>query len=231
MKILWTLFLATLLLPACGDEEEAPCPDCDKAQCEETTDCDVGFFCVDRNCEPRSSYTERGEIYAEGTYVALISDVTMNESCQIETAGSDIVYVALETSSGQQRAWGRLIADLPGPPADADSTLDGTPPEFDLECPEFDTANFVSIGCDRSIAVEFIDAMGELTSINPGESVRVFEYGNQCRSNMVEESYRVYLCADAYAVFDRDVDSCSVELTGTFPSTGDDAFTVNALPN
>ncbi len=233
MKVLRVLscVLSAAALLSCGDEEEVPCPDCDKPRCEQTEDCEVGFFCVDRNCEQRESYQEKGTIYVDGTYVALISDVTANESCGLDTAGADIVYVALENSVGDQRAWGRLIADLPGPPFDADSTLDGTAPDFNLDCPDFDSANFVSIGCDRSIAVEFIDANGELTQIQAGETLRVFEYGNQCGGDMIEENYRVYLCKDAYAIFDRDVRSCNAELSDSVPSTGDDSFVVDKLPN
>jgi hypothetical protein len=234
MRFLWitafTALSALASLAACGEEEgrtdEEP-----SQSCERTRECGVGFACIGGRCQTRDAYEELGDIYLEGTYVALITDVTNNETCGIESAGADIVYVALETSSGEQRAWGRLIADLPGPPQDIDSTLDGTEPGFNLDCPEFDTENFVSIGCDRSIAVDFLDASGELTAIRPGESLRVFEYGNQCGPNMIEEYYRVELCKDAYAVFDRDVESCTIELTGTFPSTGDNSFRISNVPN
>lgn len=132
---------------------------------------------------------------------ALIRDLTEGDGCQSDEPGADLAFVLLEDGEGSPLAWANVVQeDVADGGAYANyDHLDGDAPPWGADsCPEFDDANIVSLGCEGSVAVEFLDADGERLDVESGEQkLRVGEFGAQCEQGQDEDAYEVFLCPGA----------------------------------
>lgn len=158
-------------------------------------------------------------------YVALVTSTTTDPASCSESSdpGPDIFGVALEDDTGTVLGWGASVGDeiqLDGNDQANFDILDGSAPDLGADsCPDMFDGNVVALGCPgvdgAFVAVEFLDDSGTPVPLNaePNRVIRVYEYGGQCSTGSVDDTYNVDICTDTNAVKnDFEYSSCNVQV-------------------
>lgn len=156
-------------------------------------------------------------------YIAKVeSTTTAVDACSVGDPGPDIFAVGLEDSTGAALGWGRPVWEDIQLDANthADTTiLDGSAPDLNADsCPDMFDGNVVSLGCGDSagnwLALEFIDADDNRLALDAtaDQVIRVYEWGGQCTTGSLEDTYTLTLCTDTAGITQGDDSSCTLQL-------------------
>lgn len=155
-------------------------------------------------------------------YIAKIESTTMgDEGCAVEDPGPDIFGVGLEDGEGAPLAWGSIVWEqiqLGGNTHSDSSLIDGSALDFGGDaCPDMFDGNVLSLGCEDTgnwIAVEFLDGDSNRVALDAtaGQVIRVYEWGGQCTTGSLDDTYDLTICTDTAGITMGDDASCTVQL-------------------
>jgi hypothetical protein len=148
------------------------------------------------------------------------STTTAAEFCGDTTdPGPDIFAVGLEDSTGAQLGWGIVdweAVQFDGNDQTDTSVIDGSAPDVAADnCPDMFDGNVVALGCDADsyIVVSFVDASSQPIALDGNDQfVRVYEYGGQCDTGTVGDTYNVSICTDTAGAKGGDISSCTIQV-------------------
>lgn len=160
-------------------------------------------------------------------YIAkLESTTTGDEACAVADPGPDIFGIGLEDGLGEQLGWGIPVWDeiqQDGNDHSDTSLFDGNALDIGADaCPDMFDGNVVSLGCEESgdmagprwIAFEFVDGDGNRIALDAmaDQFIRVYEWGGQCTTGTIDDTYTLSLCRDTAAITAGDDSSCDITL-------------------
>lgn len=165
----------------------------------------------------------------------IISTTSSQEACgDVTDPGPDIFGVGLEDSTGAQLGWGIVDWDnvtLEGNDQSDSSVIDGNGPDLAADvCPDMFDGNVVALGCDAEsyIVVSFIDATDQPIALDStaDQVIRVYEWGGQCTTGSIDDTYNVNICTDTAGAKSGDVSSCTIQVIvdGAGESSGEVGF-------
>lgn len=169
-------------------------------------------LCVAGKCEVPS--TQFQIILIEDTSSGASACTSTNAS-GLKDPGSDIIWVELLDGQGATLGFGAALDITTGDNEDNDyqdfGIIDGQAPNSAGFCPDggFGTDTVYSMNCGGTMFVEFRDSAGQPVNIQPGHSVRVVEYADQCAGGGRADSYSVYLCTDTASARNSSNTSCT----------------------
>ena len=155
-------------------------------------------------------------------YIAKVeSTTTAVDGCAVEDPGPDIFGVGLEDGLGEQLGWGSVVWEEIQTDANSHadtSILDGTPLDLAADaCPDMFDGNVVALGCEETgnwLALEFLDAESNRVPLDATQDqwIRVYEWGGQCTTGSLDDTYTLTLCTDTAAITAGDDESCTIQL-------------------
>lgn len=199
--------------PACTTNEE----------CTATLGPDA--LCVAGTCEaPQTQYQI---ILVEDTSSGASACTSTNAS-GLKDPGSDIIWIELLDAQGATLGYGAALDVTMGDNENNDyqdfGVLDGKAPNANGFCPDggFGNDTVYSMNCGGTMFVEFQDSAGQPVNIQPGHTVRVVEYADQCAGGGRSDSFSVYLCTDTASARNSSNTSCTNPIisNGTGEVTG-----------
>ena len=207
--------------------------------CEADTDCGAGQVCEagvntaskvckddgqtgTNNSDTNNNTTNTNSNNVEPTlyYVAAIQDTSSGDACAESDPGSDIFGVALESTTGEILGYGSVAWEEFGPEDNQyqnTGIIDGSAPDLAADdCPsDFNADTVVALGCGGWLAVEFFDATDGTTPValdaTAGQQIRVYEYGGQCGTGTVVDSYDIRICTDTMGIKAGNDSSCTID--------------------
>lgn len=184
-------------------------------ECTYDTDCTGTDVCVSGVCMPKAQPAYK---------LVKVRDSSASCTADGKDPGSDIFGISL--TKGGNEYFGKVIsANILGSNNehdDPDSILDGTPPAFSGACPEKFKGNVVALGCGGDVVVKFSNAQGQQLDIDSGDSITVFEWGQQCTGGTPGDAWTVILCNPATPQSEIEFDSgnCSGPNLGSGEAVG-----------
>lgn len=154
-------------------------------------------------------------------YVARIQSTSSgDEACAVSDPGPDIFGVGLEDTTGAQLGWGEIAweeVQFDDNDYTDTSVIDGNGPDLAADtCPDEFSDSVVSLGCDAAsyIIVGFVGSDGNPIALDAaaGQVIRVYEWGGQCSTGSVADTYNLDICRDTDAAKGGDDSSCDINL-------------------
>lgn len=168
------------------------------------------------NNPPNISTNNRVVYYA----VEIRSTTTDEEACFIDDPGPDLFGVGLEDVTGAILGWGVVDWDqiqFDGNAHTDVSVIDGNGPSLGADvCPDQFDGNVVSLGCgfDSFIIVSFVDSSFDPIPLDAAgdQVIRVYEWGGQCTTGGITDTYNVSICTDTSGARSGDTSSCNIQI-------------------
>ncbi|MFB6373169.1 MAG: hypothetical protein ABEN55_08645, partial [Bradymonadaceae bacterium] len=140
-------------------------------------------------------------------YVRL-QDITSGEtgSCNSSISsgdpGADVFGVELRDSDGNTIGWGKTatsnLADKSNNDFKNTGVLSGSKPDLsggeNGMCPKFSNSTILALGCGGSVTVSFQDSEGNQVELKNGQTIVVYEYGQQCGSSGDSQYVKISGC-------------------------------------
>ena len=153
-------------------------------------------------------------------YIAKVESTTTDtDACDVDDPGPDLFGIGLEDGFGAPLAWGRPVWEEIQLDANAHadtSILDGSALDFGTEaCPDMFDGNVVALGCEGNwLAFEFIDSAEQRVALDAtaDQFIRVYEWGGQCTTGSIDDTYDLTICTDTAAIANGDDTSCTIQL-------------------
>ena len=155
-------------------------------------------------------------------YVDRIQSTTSgDDACaNVSDPGPDIFGVGLEDSTGAQLGFGSVDWDeIQAENNDQTDTgvLDANGPDLAADsCPDMFDGNVVSLGCSATswIAVSFTDSDSNPIALDAtaDQYIRVYEWGGQCTTGSIDDTYNVDICTDTMGIRAGDDSSCTIQV-------------------
>lgn len=213
--------------------------------CTDHSDCDeaAGEFC---DTATNKCVGSGGEF--EGYYTVLIEDATPGERCDdttygYETAGVKLTGLILRDGGDNIVGYGKAITgiellDESAFFGDPKEVLNGTPGDFDGQCPakfeevdyidgtdrkvntNFLEENVVALGCGGKVFVQFIDSNNNAIPFDDSNSIEIRTYGTVCSDKISshtpqsqDDPYDVSICTDNNQT-NPDISTCETLSSG-----------------
>jgi hypothetical protein len=183
------------------------------------------------NVDPNNVTPNNAVVYYA---VRIQSTSAGDDSCANTDPGPDIFGVGLEDSTGAQLGWGVVDWEeitFDGNDHTDTSIIDGNGPDLGADnCPDMFDGNVVSLGCDATsfLIVSFVDSSSQPIPLDAtaDQVIRVYEWGGQCSTGSIDDTYNVDICTDTMAARSGEDASCTLQviIDGAGEASGDVGF-------
>ena len=152
--------------------------------------------------------------------VRIQSTASGDAACAVNDPGPDIFGAAVEDSTGAVLGWAEVAwnaVQFEDNEHTDDSMIDGNAPDLGADnCPDMFDGNVVALGCDAEsyIIVRFLGSDGNPIGLDAtaDQVIRVYEWGGQCTTGSIDDTYNVDICTDTMNSGAGDDSSCTIQV-------------------